>query len=350
MSKVQLKIGDMCITRDSQKWLRTTAGEIPIAYYYKEKYGWDDSTFNAIAWDVQLSAMKAFTTVDQARIQKFVHDWLPTAHRLYRENVMPSPRCKLCGARNEDNIHLFMCLHPEMQKIQEKLQMLWISDTQDHGDSELSNLLDISISSTMVNKSWKPSTNHISRKWAAAAAEQTKIGWIQLLYGRVSNTLIDAMDAHYIEQDLNRYRYNGNRWAKNTIKCTWEIMLELWSTRNEIIYKSDQRLKEEQNREKLETRIRRCYSLQHILTANERNRWFNSSLTDKITEDAHKTTKWLDGVERIIRITKREQKHRPKESAILERFLNIQLPQYQNDHGNPEVENPRAYANEFSPD
>jgi hypothetical protein len=67
--------------------------------------------------------------------------------------------------------------------------------------------------------------------------------------------------------------------------------------------------------------------------------------------NAHNTTKWLKGAERIIRIAKQEQKKQPRESATLEKFLSIQASTGQHpDHGHPELENPRAFANEFAPD
>jgi hypothetical protein len=60
---------------------------------------------------------------------------------------------------------------------------------------------------------------------------------------------------------------------------------------------------------------------------------------------------WAKTVERIINITKREKKKRPKESLIMERFLNLRA------HKPPrppiptrDVNNPRRFSQELHPD
>jgi hypothetical protein len=91
IATVQLHIRDMFITRDSQKWLLHFAGRIPIQQFFNDKYGWSESTFSSIAWEVQYSALKSFSAADQARILKFVHGWLPSAARSYKEGSSTSP-------------------------------------------------------------------------------------------------------------------------------------------------------------------------------------------------------------------------------------------------------------------
>jgi hypothetical protein len=348
LATVQLQIADVCITRDSQKWLLHSAGKIPIQNYYREKFGWNISTFSNIAWEVQKSALQSFTLADQSRILKFVHGWLPTASRAFKEGSSLSQRCAICHAPREDNFHLFQCTNRAMDKIQEKIQSFLVKDMHDHGDSELSNIIEIGILNAGVTPKWTPSITDVSRKWRTAVRDQTSIGWDQLLRGRISTTLINAVDQHYESQDLSTFLYNGRRWAKKLVIVIWTTMLELWNTRNSLIYNHDQELAATQLKEKIETRVRRCYNHKTLLKAHEQTQWFSLSLEDRLMEDAKRTTNWLQGVERLIKITRRELKKRPRESIILERFLKVK--NNTQEQGNHEAEDPRAYAQELHPD
>jgi hypothetical protein len=348
LATAQLQIADICITRDSQKWLLHSAGKIPIQNYYREKFGWNISTFNNIAWDAQKSALQSFALADQTRILKFVHGWLPTASRTFKEGSSVSQRCAICYAPREDNLHLFQCTNRVMDTIQEKLQFFLVKDMHDHGDSELNNIIEIGILNAGMTPKWAPSIADVSRKWRTAVRDQTSIGWDQLLRGRISKTIIKMVDQHYEAQELSTIMYNGRRWAKKLITVIWTTMLELWSTRNSIIYNSNQDLAERQMKEKLETRVRRCYDHKTLLKAHEQTQWFSLPLEARLTEDAKHTINWLQGAERLIKITRRELKKRPRESIILERFLKVK--NNTQEQGNREAEEPRAYVQELNPD
>jgi hypothetical protein len=227
LATAQLRIKDVCITRDSQKWLLHSAGKIPIQSYYQEKFGWTETVFDNIAWDVQQAALKSFPVADQTRLLKFVHGWLPMASRLFKEGTATSKRCPICQAPREDNLHLLHCTNKEMERIQEKMQLALVKDMHDHGDSELCNIIEISILNAGVVPDWTPILANVSRKWKAAIRDQTKIGWMHIIHGRFSKTLIQAVNQHYESQEISAYLYNGTRWAKKIITAIWTIILEL---------------------------------------------------------------------------------------------------------------------------
>jgi hypothetical protein len=347
MSTALLQLNNIGITRDSQKWLLTAAGKIPIQQFYKDKYGWSESTFNNIAWEVQKSALSSFSSADQNRILKFVHGWLPTASQLYKEGTATSQQCKLCHAPREDNFHMFHCTNKEMEGLQEKIQHYLVKDMHDHGDSKFSNILKIGILNAGIY-TWIPSMTDISRKWKAAVRDQSRIGWDNLVRGRISTTILQEMSRHYESQNLNTQLYNGTRWAKKLITLIWMTMLELWKARNSIIYNYDTGKTAAMQQEKLEMRIRRCYDQKSLLKAQEQAHWFYSLLANKLQEDAKHAINWLHGVERLIKITRREQQQRPKESVILEQFFQPRISQ--REEGKQDTENPRAFAQELNPD
>jgi hypothetical protein len=159
------------------------------------------------------------------------------------------------------------------------------------------------------------------------------------------------MNKHYESQELSMYLYNGNRWARKLIQVIWSTMLELWKIRNSVIHNATQQFTDIHQREQLELKIRQCYTWSNILSARERNTWFSATLEDKLQEEPEKLRNWLQGVSRLIKIARREQVQRPKESTIMERFLNIthQSETYTR-RENIAIMNPQAFQQELNPD
>jgi hypothetical protein len=85
-----LSLNEVIVTRDSQKWLREASGAIPVQQYYHDKFQWSKTTFEAINWSAQQTVLNRYDINDRRRILKFVHGWLPTYDRLYRENQATS--------------------------------------------------------------------------------------------------------------------------------------------------------------------------------------------------------------------------------------------------------------------
>jgi hypothetical protein len=353
MGAAQLRIGDIAITRNSQKWLINTAGKIPIRQYYRDRFGWTDQTFEQISWDTQLAVLRQYKQEDQTRILKFVHGWLPTQHRKFKEGAATSPRCQLCSAMLEDNLHLLQCSHSQMRTTQYKLQKHILQQHQENGDSEIINIIEIGLSESAGNSDWEPNRTSISPRWRRGVEAQCQIGWNQLYFGRVAKEMIKAMETHYREITVDELSHNGERWARKMIRAIWDTILELWKTRNELINQKDSQETEKIRKEKLETRVRRCYSFKEKLRHGERLRWFTDSVEEFLQKDAHYIETWTKAAERIISITKREQKKRPRESFIMENFLQMNTTHDTTKNKpkpNTTRENSRKYIQDMNPD
>jgi hypothetical protein len=346
-ARVQLQIANVAITRDSQQWILKSAGRIPIEQYYREKFQWTKQTFDSINWEVQHKVLKSFTPADQTRIVKFIHGWLPTQKRLHMEGEASSPRCPLCKDLLEDNLHLLCCSHERMKEVQKKIPQFLEKSLHDYGNSEIWNILEVGLESSTAGE-WTADIKFVSPEWKEAIKEQNEIGWVHMYKGRIGNKLLQAVAEHYKELGLNQMSYNGERWAKKLITNIWKTILELWSTRLEILHDTDKVGKERLRKEKLKTRIQRCYEYSDRLLANERQKWFSKDIEDVLQQDAKYLETWLQLVERIIRIAKREQKNRPLESKIMERFLNIGEQSINTQR--QQQRNPRSLAQDMNPD
>jgi ribonuclease HI len=120
--RVHLQINDITITRDSQTWLMDHASRIPIQEYYYNKHKWNVATFSKVDWDAQHKVLSRLDINNQRRILKFVHGWLPTYDRLFREKQTRSPRCPLCHYLLETNMHMLQCRHPSQHAIVDEMQ------------------------------------------------------------------------------------------------------------------------------------------------------------------------------------------------------------------------------------
>jgi hypothetical protein len=316
----QLQIGPIDITRDSQQWLLNSAGCIPLQEYYYQSWGWSATTFNAISWKSQKKALKHFEYADQTRILKFVHGWLPTQHCLYKEGAATSPHCRLCKALYEDNIHPTNCTHREMSKLQDGATAWLLKSLHDHGNSEITNIMEMALIKCPTNHDWQPTIENVSREWRQGTLP------------------------------INHKKYNGERWATQLLINIWSTLLRLWKQRNNIIYEASDNENKKVNTEKLEKRIRRCYSLQTQLTSSERRKWFDTELDDKLQEETQHLKVWLQMVERLLRIYKREQRKRPNSSRIMEMFLGIWATEPQHNPALHPAENHRALPQDMNPD
>jgi hypothetical protein len=350
LAQAQLRIDDIAVTRDSQRTILQAAGRIPLQEYYQSKLAWSGRVFDSINWTAQRKALRSFTDADQTRILKFVHGWLPTQSRLYTEGSATSPRCKLCQDLYENNIHLLNCKHPSMRKIKEDIDNYLLKQYHDHGNSELINVLQISLEVCINDDKWKPTLAHISTEWKTSIQEQSEIGWIQIFNGRIANSMATQMDEHYKNLNINVKTYTGERWARKLIINIWTTILKLWKQRNELIYDKENQQTRLAQRDKLESRIRRCYQFKDNLSANDRRQWFDQRLQDKLQQDPNHLNPWLLMTERLIRIAKREKKKRPKESLIMHRYFGINDTQHQDTTHNAPILKPQAYPQELNPD
>jgi hypothetical protein len=69
----------------------------------------------------------------------------------------------------------------------------------------------------------------------AAVAEQDKIGWYNLLLGRLSKKWTDAQQKYLKSIDK---RNTGKRWTIAIISKLWDIAWDMWEHRNHITHNS----------------------------------------------------------------------------------------------------------------
>jgi ribonuclease HI len=321
-----LIIKDRYITRDSKKWLLQKAGEIPIQHYYKTKYGWSRSVFDSIDWDLQQKVLRTYSQNDQRRLLKFAHDWLPTNFRLYREEQEQSPACRLCGDLEETNDHLLRCQHPRQQQTRLRVSDYLWKDNENHGNSELNNIIELALSESIHNKEWKPVMSAISEELLPCIRQQNKIGWHHMFKGRIARDMTKYMETHYRTLPIDSKKHTGERWGKMLLRNIWNMVLQLWETRNEIIHGNQVQDARTTERLRLEHRVRKYYEMMTLLDQTDREKVFYKEEDTLLSEDTRYIKAWLRIVQRVFAVTRKERQKPKNEQRMMEQYFSWRPP------------------------
>jgi hypothetical protein len=248
---IHLRINDTTITKNSKKWLRDHASQIPIQKYYSDKHGWSAQVFNTIHWSAQQAVLSRYDANDQRRILKFVHGWLPTNDRLYRKKQANSQRCPLCFYLVENNAHLFNCKHPGQQTIRKDMLERIRKDNQCNSRLELIHAITEGVTRGTNNPQWTAAPNYANDKLNKWITNQNRIGWAQLLNGRPAQSMTRAISNILKNQGTESWDLSGEKWTRRLIQIFWDTMLQLWNNRNKILYDGNQVSTQERQRERL---------------------------------------------------------------------------------------------------
>jgi hypothetical protein len=323
---IHLKINDTIVTRDSKKWLREKASQIPIQHYYAEKYGWSTQVFNTIHWSAQQAVLSRYDVNDQRRILKFVHGWLPTYDRLHREKLSKSQRCPLCFYLVENNHHLFLCKHPSQQAISASMAERLRKDNQCSTRQELIHAIMEGITHGIKDSQWTAPAVYDNNKINKWITEQNQIGWSQLINGRLAQSLTQAISDILQSQGTESWYLSGEKWTRRLIQTFWDTMLLLWHNRNQILYEGNQVSRQERQRERLNQRVEKCFEDSNTLSAEDRDKLFYMDKKAILKEDPRKILPWLNLTERIIKVNKKEQARNTRERTLMEQYFKWHPP------------------------
>jgi hypothetical protein len=306
-----LRIDERYITRDLQKCILDASSQIPIRQYLKEKHGWNSLVFDLINWEMQYKTLTTYDNNDQQRILKFVHDWLPTNHRMYHEQLSTTQRCPLCHYRIEDNWHLLQCLYPKQRQTIMELKEKLV----EHGkQAQIGELIASAVPECILNRKWQADTRKYNSELTSGIQEQNKIGWHQVICGRIATSLTD----------LDNPR--SSQSTQKILKTIWDTILILWQQRNDIIYNNTTKTKADRQREKMEAKVERIYEYQTHLNILDRNKVFTKEKSELIKDDPRQIKTWIQMAERIIRVHKREVKRIHRKKTMMEQYFKWHPP------------------------
>jgi hypothetical protein len=273
-----------------------------------------------INWAAQHNVLKRYNSNDQRRILKFVHGWLPTYDCMYREQQAPSPKCPLCNNLIEDNLHIFTCTHPQQQEVVATLHNRMESDNKNYGVDELIHIIQTALSK--IGQNWAPTLTN-DKELNDGIQDQTRIGWQQILFGRISCKIMSYRETTLRLKGVEKWRNSGMKWTTRMIQNIWDTFLSLWSHRNNLIFNNQESAKADIIRQRLQTKVERYYQYAEKLTVTDKQKLFQKEKEELLTEDTRYINAWLKLAGRIIRASKRETiKLMYREQTFMEKFFN----------------------------
>jgi len=217
--------------------LRQVTSTQPYRRYLKDKYLWDERTLNTVHWEVFSSALHSFPMEDQRRLILFINDKLPLraskAHPHYGSKLCPS-----CQREPETPQHLMRCKHGSREELFRNLKSTLTNKTQAlqlHPSIFTTWWLGLV---TRCNGTEYPDIlQDVPHQLRKTILSQTRLGWEQLLLGRISITWAQAID------DLNpTLAPSGTQVLITMLRMMWSYVLSVWKLRNTNLHHSANQL------------------------------------------------------------------------------------------------------------
>lgn len=183
--------------------IRHQATHTPLLQHLQNKYGWTPAVSALINWKAHGSSLHS-RIATRTHFVKLVHDILPTANHLHRQDPIRS-RCPCCSQAPEDCwAHILTCTH-------ETRSHSWRDKFLAELETECATLHTRPILIQVLVDALKLWFNHPTdsfsmdpRKYPPEASRlihhQNAIGWKQLFMGRFGLTWSDMQEDFYVSR------------------------------------------------------------------------------------------------------------------------------------------------------
>jgi hypothetical protein len=181
---IQFHVNGRTITQELKQSVREILSLPQLKKFYFDKFGWSDSIFDAVDWDIFRPVYKKYIVKNGIQwMHKFCIGKLPTGERVHKRDHFHDKRCASCWHTVEDDNHIFTCVKRKAHRrsIIKKINIL--RNTVDH------NLCDILQEGIMAYFLGECVTNTMLRirgqkgmgRYHLLIDEQLLIGWDNLL-------------------------------------------------------------------------------------------------------------------------------------------------------------------------
>ncbi len=230
-AKIGCKIAGRIENNSLYQVLKHTINGRELKPYLMEKYSWNEDIFHHIDWTAHYKSFQKTKRSEKVTLTKYLHGWLATNKRRYRERKSHTDLCSLCNEA-ETTEHLFCCTNGQMKDIRAKEWNKYVSDICKSTTPEFVAVFLAGLSTVLGAESPSERTrSEWSRGIRAAYESQEAIGWEQVLFGRVSK----LWDGGGIIQGGNG-NISNRKWAPGAITRSWKFGLNLWTVRNHLVH------------------------------------------------------------------------------------------------------------------
>jgi len=302
-ARVHVTIDGKVLCRRFIPALRSAAAAPDYMEYLRLRYTWTYADTRSVSWPILQLALQNLPRQDQRRIVLFIHDKLPLRASKFHPHL-GSTLCPSCRREPEDYWHFLECDHKDRRKRFEQLRTDLISVTEKHQlhPSVLTTfwlgLLTIRNDTTypQIEAELPPPLQPVFR-------QQTRIGWDQLYYGRLSlkwEQAIDALHPHLPS--------SGCQIMVTMLRTIWDYILSIWRLRNTHHHQDNENL----NLPDYQQAVRTMYETSNQLPPGIKEAVFTKPLQEMLDQPPTTLRIWLERSTIYIRQQLKAAKTRAK--------------------------------------
>jgi len=285
VAQPHLLIGTKVICRQVHTALRHATSVPPYRQALIKQYHWTTGDFRSINWFSFQSAIQNYQQEDQRRIILFIHDKLPVraskAHPHHGSQLCPS-----CQRTPEDPRHLLECPQRDRAKLFAELKAkLTLYVTKLHLHPCIFTTIWLGLTSVRHNTPYPEILTDVLPSLHSSIQSQTRLGWLQLFYGRFSNQWTTAIDT--IHPNL---KTTGEIIITTIIKHLWNYLLQVWHLRNEHLHKNAAQLNLPDYKQAAQT----LYEQKHLLSPRAQAHLFKQPLEHTLNLTPHRLQQWVN--------------------------------------------------------
>ncbi|CAB9498981.1 expressed unknown protein [Seminavis robusta] len=261
--------------------------------YLARKLALPHKTLRKINWKASNQALRRMPKGKRRWLTKHTTGFCGVGRSMHIRKIWDHSRCPRCAQPDENPKHVLLCPSrgarltwaEALVSLDKHLRKLGTNQSLRYGIIE-------------HLRAWgKRSPPHLGPLRAdvrAALAEQTEIGWYNLLLGRISHRFTQLQDAHY--KSLGNRR-NGFRWTTAVIRKLLDISWDMWDHRNHIKHNDPHPAFDPQLRTTLNEEIRFQWSLGAASLRPEDRPLFRHGLDSIMEQTTTDKQQWLASVE-----------------------------------------------------
>ena len=291
-SKVICSINGTLCTNNMKQVIHQTLTSPRIQEYLCVKYGWTASVFSNINWTAHQAGISQYQLLPKVTVMKYIHGWLATTKRRWRDGELSTPICLLCNEA-EDSRHMFCCYNTELsaarlgvyKKLDEQVRKISVQEVADAIAVGIRSIGNES-SADLYRREFV-----VSKEVAQAMTDQAQIGWDHFLMSRMAKTWSEIGPNEH-------FRERPHVWEQKLAGYVLESGIALWKHRNQLIHGSLDGVSKLEEAKTAET-IRAIYD-EIYPTIHPSHRWlFAVSVEDRLAELRSTQIAWIDGVRRL---------------------------------------------------
>ena len=309
---ISLKIEDTRVTSKLKHQIEDALHLQDLMSYRRDKYGWAQSTWNAIDWRSFEIAIKHQKPGFKRFLHRYTCEWLPVGARTKFYHNHKSSKCISCQSEYDEScVHIFQCPNPRRRShLLNLVTNLTTGLMKKHTYRNLARCLQQNLINWIKGEPYSEfqipiNPSQYDYTIQQAVIEQNKIGWNHAFKGWLSTKWAMAQDEYYearsqTDKRINRKYHNRISWSKTIIQGLQEIAFSTWKFRNRDIYGHNKQEEESIGLDNMKSKVRREYERRHTFPAKIQWRYFTRSVQDRVNDSINMLQAWYANLQTAL--------------------------------------------------